>query len=129
MSTSTYSGSCNLKHESTYAKVHDPASAKPRPMTNGISQSLGLDLVNINVYAKILSKHYARFQSKGQFILFYFYFNFDLGKASTKTLNSAKLQDIGPVSHFHSLDPDSLIQWQMAFGDPLGYILSLPMCI
>ena len=29
------------------------SSAKPRPMKNDISQSLGLDLVNINVYAKI----------------------------------------------------------------------------
>ena len=28
-------------------------SAKPRPMKNVISQSLGLDLVNINVYAKV----------------------------------------------------------------------------
>ena len=27
--------------------------AKPRPMKNVISQSLGLDLVNINVYAKV----------------------------------------------------------------------------
>ena len=29
------------------------SSAKPRPMKNLISQSLGLDLVNINVYAKV----------------------------------------------------------------------------
>ena len=29
------------------------SSAKPRPMKNVISQSLGLDLVNINVYAKV----------------------------------------------------------------------------
>ena len=29
------------------------SSAKPRPMTNVISQSLGLDLVNINVYATV----------------------------------------------------------------------------
>ena len=29
------------------------SSAKPRPMKNDISQSLGLDLVNINVYAKV----------------------------------------------------------------------------
>ena len=28
-------------------------SAKPRPMKNVFSQSLGLDLVNINVYAKV----------------------------------------------------------------------------
>ena len=28
-------------------------SAKPRPMKNVISQSLGLDLVNINVYAEV----------------------------------------------------------------------------
>ena len=29
------------------------SSAKPRPIKNVISQSLGLDLVNINVYAKV----------------------------------------------------------------------------
>ena len=29
------------------------SSAKPRPMKNVISQSFGLDLVNINVYAKV----------------------------------------------------------------------------
>ena len=29
------------------------SSAKPRPKKNVISQSLGLDLVNINVYAKV----------------------------------------------------------------------------
>ena len=29
------------------------SSAKPRPIKNDISQSLGLDLVNINVYAKV----------------------------------------------------------------------------
>ena len=29
------------------------SSAKPRPMKNDISQSFGLDLVNINVYAKV----------------------------------------------------------------------------
>ena len=29
------------------------SSAKPRPMKNVISQSLGLDLANINVYAKV----------------------------------------------------------------------------
>ena len=29
------------------------SSAKPRPMKNVISQSLGLDIVNINVYAKV----------------------------------------------------------------------------
>ena len=29
------------------------SSAKPRPMKNDISQSLGLDLVNINVYAEV----------------------------------------------------------------------------
>ena len=29
------------------------SSAKPRPMKNDISQSLGLDLDNINVYAEV----------------------------------------------------------------------------
>ena len=41
--------------ESTYAQVHDPASAQPRPMTNDIWPSLGLDLVNIDVYANFIN--------------------------------------------------------------------------
>ena len=33
------------------SRFHNWSSAKPRPMKNVISQSLGLDLVNVNVYA------------------------------------------------------------------------------
>ena len=50
-------------------------SAKPRPMTNGILQSLGLDLVNINVCAKF--HHNIPFSSFSHFQ------NLELGKAST----------------------------------------------
>ena len=38
---------------SHYQCIRIWSSAKPRPMKNVISQSLGLDLVNINVYAKV----------------------------------------------------------------------------
>ena len=75
--------------------MHDPASAKPRLMTYSVWQSLRLDLDNINVYAKFLSKYYARFKSKGQF---HFFFNFDLGKTSTS--ERCTVQEIGPDSFF-----------------------------
>ena len=42
-------------------------SAKPRPMINVISQSLGLDVVNINVYANFYQKYSKRFKSYWHF--------------------------------------------------------------
>ena len=56
------------------------SSAKPRPTKNVISQSLGLDLVNINVYAKKNIKIFHSVQEIGLFSLFQ---NLALGKAST----------------------------------------------
>ena len=46
----------NILHSSTDRAIFTFqiwSSAKPRPIKNVISQSLGLDLVNINVYAKV----------------------------------------------------------------------------
>ena len=54
------------------------SSAKPRPMKNVISQCLGLDLVNINVYAKV----YQIFHSIQEIGLFSLFQNLSLGNAS-----------------------------------------------
>ena len=56
------------------------SSAKPRPTKNVISQSLGLDRVNINVYAKV----YQIFHSVQMIGLFSLFQNLNLGNASAK---------------------------------------------
>ena len=73
------------------------SSAKPRPMKNVISQSLGLDLVNINVYAKV-------------------YQNIPL---------SSRDGAIFTFSEFEPRQ--RLGQSQMTFDNLLGYILSISM--
>ena len=55
------------------------SSAKPRPIKNVSSQSPGLDLVNINIYAKVYQIFHS-VQEIGPFSLFQ---NLALGKAST----------------------------------------------
>ena len=54
------------------------SSANPRPIKNVSSQSLGLDLVNINVYAKVYQN--IPFSSR---VNFHFFQNLNLGKTST----------------------------------------------
>ena len=71
------------------------SSAKHRPMKNVISQSLGLDLVNINVYAKV-------------------YQNIPL---------NSRDRAIFTFSEFEPRQ--RLGQPQMTFDNPLGYILSI----
>ena len=74
-----------------HAKMRDPASAEPRPMTNGIWQSLRLVLVNAkNVYAKFYQNvtHSSRVMASFMFVFccfcfLFLFFNFDLGKTST----------------------------------------------
>ena len=56
------------------------SSAKPRPMKNGISQSLELDLENINVYTEIYQNFPLISRDKA---IFTFFQNLALGKAST----------------------------------------------
>ena len=46
------------------------SSSKPRPMKNIIWQSLGLDLVNINVYAKVYQNINTQFKRYGYFHFF-----------------------------------------------------------
>ena len=73
------------------------SSTKPRPMKNVISQSLGLDLVNINVYAKV-------------------YQNIPL---------SSRERAIFTFSEFEP--QQRLGRSQMTFDNLLGYILSIAM--
>ena len=73
------------------------SSAKPRPMKNVISQSLGLDLVNINVYAKVCQ-------------------NIPL---------SSRDRAIFTFSEFEPLQ--RLSQSQLTFDNVLGYILAISM--
>ena len=54
------------------------SSAKPRAMKNVISQSLGLDLVNINVYAKV----YQNIPLSSRDRAIFTFSEFDLGNAS-----------------------------------------------
>ena len=49
------------------------SSAKPRPIKNVSSQSLGLDLVNINVYAKVYKN--IPLSSRYRTIFFFFFFS------------------------------------------------------
>ena len=75
------------------------SSAKPRPMKNFISQPLGLDLVNINVYTKV-------------------YQNIPL---------NSRDRAIFTFSEFEPRQ--RLGQTQMTFDNLLGYILSISMCM
>ena len=73
------------------------SSAKARPMKNVISQSLGLDRVNINVYAKV-------------------YQNIPLSSRNRAIFTFSELEP-----------RQRLGQSQMTFDNPLGYILSISM--
>ena len=75
------------------------SSAKPQPMRNDISQSLGLDLDNINVYAEV-------------------YQNIPL---------SSRDKAIFTFSEFGARQ--SLDRSQMSFDNLMGYILSISMCM
>ena len=74
-------------------------SAKPRPMKNDIWQFLGLEFVNINKYAK-------------------FYQNIPHGSRDSASFT---FSEFGPRQN--------LDQLQMAFGNPLGWILPISTCM
>ena len=73
------------------------SSAKPRPMKNVISQSVGLVLVIINVYAKV-------------------YQNIPLNSRDRAIFTFSEFEPRQRLS-----------QSQMTFDNPLGYILSMSM--
>ena len=89
--------STQLKRQGHFHFFRIWSSAKPRPTKNVISQSLGLDLVNINVYAKV-------------------YQNIPL---------SSRDRAIFTFSEFEPRQ--RLGQSQMTFDNLLGYILSISM--
>ena len=96
---------CNISSQySTQFKRYGPfhffriwSSAKPRLMKNVISQSLGLDLVNINVYTKV-------------------YQNIPLSSRDRAIFTFLEFEP-----------RQRLGQSQMTFGNLLGYILSISM--
>ena len=87
----------HLVHEGHFHFFRIWSSVKPRPTKNVISQSLGLDLANINVYAKFI-KIFHSVQEIGLFSLF---------------------------SEFEPRQ--SLGQSQMTFNNLLGYVLSISL--
>ena len=93
-----------------------------RSMKNDISQSLGLDLVNINVYAEVYQNIPLSSRDKAIFT----FQNLELGKASTDDKCHFAI-----VSFFFSkFEPrQKLNQFQMSFDHLMGYILSISMCM
>ena len=86
-------------------------------MINVILQPNGLDLVNINVYAKVCQNIPNGLRVVG--IFRELSGDKQLHKLSERSGDGQV--ECGPR---HSLD-----QWQMTFDNPLGYILSLSMCM
>ena len=97
------------------------SSAKPRPMKNDISQPLGLDLVNINVYTEV-NQNIPLSPRDTAILLF---LNLALCKASTDDKCHFAI-----VSLFSEFEPrQKLNQSQMTFDNLIGYILSISMYI
>ena len=90
-------------------------------MKNDISQSLGLDLDNINVYAEVYQ--YIPLSSRDKAISLFQ--NLALGKASTDDKCHFAI-----VSLFSEFEPRPILnQSQMSFDNLMGYILSISMCM
>ena len=90
-------------------------------MKNNISQSLGLDLDNINVTQKSVKI----FHSVQEIRPFSFFQNLSLGKASTDDKCHFAI-----VSLFSEFEPrQKFNQSQVSFDNLLGYILSISMCM
>ena len=122
------------------------SSAKPRLMKNVISQSLGLDLVNINVYAKVyqnipLSSRdraiftFSEFEPRQRFGQSQVTFDNLLGyilSISLRMQNFIKIfqtvQELSTSFIFSEFKPrQRLGQSQMTFDNLLGYILSISL--
>ena len=93
--------------------------AKSRLMKHDISQSLGLDLHNINVHAEVYQNIPLSSRDKGIFT----FQNLALGKASTDDKCHFAI-----VSHFSEFEPrQKLSQSQVSFDNLMGYIWSILM--
>ena len=113
---------------------------------NVSSQSLGLDLVNINVYAKVYQNIPLSSRDRA---IFTFFQNLALGKASTDDkchfaipwarsfqhqivckILSKHSNGLRVVSLFSEFEPrQKLNQSQMSFDNLMGFILSISMCM
>ena len=90
-------------------------------MKNDISKSLGLSLVNVNVYAEIYRNISLSSTDKAIFT----FQNLALGKASTDEKCHFAI-----VSLFLEFElRQKLNQYQMSFDNLMGYILSISMCM
>ena len=90
-------------------------------MKNDISQSIGLDLDDINVYTEV----YQIFHSVQEIRSFSLFQNLALGKASTDGKCHFAI-----VSLFSEFEPrQKLNQSQMSFDNVMGYILLISMCM
>ena len=102
-----------------FHSVQEIEPFSPRPMKNDISQSLGLDLDNINVYAEVYQ--YIPVTSRDKAI-----FTF-----SDLALDKASIDDkchFAIVSLFSEFEPrQKLNQSQMSFDNFRGYILSISL--
>ena len=123
------------------------SSAKPRPMNNVILQSHGLDLVNINVYAKVYQNIPLSLKDMAIFTFFRIWrsvkprsmINVILQFLELDLVNinmSAKFYQNIPnglrVKHslFSEFEPrQNLDQSQMSFDYLMGYIMSISMCM
>ena len=97
------------------------SSAKPRPMKNDISQSFGLDLDNINLYAEV----YQIFHSVQEIRPFSLFQNLALDKASTD--DKCHFAIVSLFSEFETWQ--NLIQSYMSCHNLMGYILSISICV
>ena len=97
------------------------SSAKPRPMKNDISQSLGLDLDSINVYEEV----YQNIPLSSRNKVIFTFSEFALGKFSTDDKCHFVI-----VSLFSESEPrQKRNQSQMSFDNLMGYILSISVCM
>ena len=95
------------------------SSAKPRPTKNNNSQSLGLDLVNINVYAEVYQNIPLSSRDMAIFTCSEF--------GARQSLDRCHF---AIVSLFSEFEPrQKLSQTQMSFDYLIGKILSMSMCV
>ena len=90
-------------------------------MKNDISQSLGLDLVNINVYAEVYQN--IPLSSRDKAILTFSEF----GARQASTDDKCHFAIVSLFSEFELRQ--KLNQSQMSFDNLMGYILSISMCM
>ena len=118
------------------------SSAKPRLIKNVSSQSLGLDLVNINVYAKVYQNiplslrdffricYSAKPRPMINVILQFLVLDLFNIKLSAKFYQNIPNGLIVNFHFFSEFEPwQNIDQSQMSFDNLMGYILSIYQCV